>query len=167
MRKRCGNRLPSFTEEEKELIKGTSEFFGLYLGPFFCVVCKKSDPQFLDMTLLVNEWFFFQAKIQTCWFLKYNTVFYIPFYSELFFFYYVVVYCFVFYYLTFATLYDAVLYFGNVGISRWPQESLFHSICCSPKGRIRFKYFDLAPLGFWFDTWAFLILGHFILLEQS
>lgn len=101
----------------------------------------------------------------TCWFLKYNTVLYIPFYSKLFFFYYVVVYCFVFYYPTFATLYDAVLYFGNFGISRWPQESLFHSICCSPKGRIRFKSFDLAPLGFWFDTWAFVILGHFILLE--
>lgn len=29
MRKRCGDRLPSFTEEEKQLIKGTSEFFGL------------------------------------------------------------------------------------------------------------------------------------------
>jgi beta-galactosidase len=29
MRKRCGDRLPSFTEEEKKLIKGTSEFFGL------------------------------------------------------------------------------------------------------------------------------------------
>ena len=32
MRKRCGDRLPSFTAEEKELIKGTSEFFGLSLG---------------------------------------------------------------------------------------------------------------------------------------
>lgn len=32
MRKRCGDRLPSFSEEEKELIKGTSEFFGLTLG---------------------------------------------------------------------------------------------------------------------------------------
>ena len=31
MRKRCGDRLPSFSEEEKELIKGTSEFFGLTL----------------------------------------------------------------------------------------------------------------------------------------
>ncbi|CAE7477949.1 BGL1A [Symbiodinium natans] len=29
MRKRCGDRLPSFSEEEKQLIKGTSEFFGL------------------------------------------------------------------------------------------------------------------------------------------
>lgn len=29
MKKRCGDRLPSFTEEEKEMIKGTSEFFGL------------------------------------------------------------------------------------------------------------------------------------------
>ena len=32
MRKRCGERLPSFTAEEKELITGTSEFFGLHLG---------------------------------------------------------------------------------------------------------------------------------------
>eukprot|EP00438_Fugacium_kawagutii_P036806 Skav208759 [mRNA] locus=scaffold1871:315200:324784:- [translate_table: standard] len=32
MRKRCGDRLPSFTAEEKELIKGTSEFFGLKLA---------------------------------------------------------------------------------------------------------------------------------------
>ena len=29
MKKRCGDRLPSFTEEEKDLIKGTSDFFGL------------------------------------------------------------------------------------------------------------------------------------------
>jgi beta-galactosidase len=29
MKKRCGDRLPSFTDEEKALIKGTSEFFGL------------------------------------------------------------------------------------------------------------------------------------------
>lgn len=29
MRDKCGERLPSFTEEEKELIKGTSDFFGL------------------------------------------------------------------------------------------------------------------------------------------
>jgi len=29
MRSRCGDRLPSFTKEEKQLIKGTSEFFGL------------------------------------------------------------------------------------------------------------------------------------------
>jgi len=29
MRKRCGDRLPTFTEEEKQMIKGTSEFFGL------------------------------------------------------------------------------------------------------------------------------------------
>ena len=36
MRKRCGDRLPSFSDEEKELIKGTSEFFGLTLGD--CVV---------------------------------------------------------------------------------------------------------------------------------
>eukprot|EP00933_Yihiella_yeosuensis_P050302 TRINITY_DN48077_c0_g1_i1.p1 TRINITY_DN48077_c0_g1~~TRINITY_DN48077_c0_g1_i1.p1 ORF type:complete len:558 (-),score=146.61 TRINITY_DN48077_c0_g1_i1:328-2001(-) len=29
MRKKCGDRLPSFTEEEKSMVKGTSEFFGL------------------------------------------------------------------------------------------------------------------------------------------
>jgi len=29
MRKRCGDRLPSFTDAEKELIKDTSDFFGL------------------------------------------------------------------------------------------------------------------------------------------
>lgn len=29
MKKRCGDRLPSFTEEEKSLIKDTSDFFGL------------------------------------------------------------------------------------------------------------------------------------------
>mmetsp|Transcript_146700 Transcript_146700/g.470774 ORF Transcript_146700/g.470774 Transcript_146700/m.470774 type:complete len:518 (+) Transcript_146700:89-1642(+) len=29
MKKRCGDRLPAFTEEEKKMIKGTSEFFGL------------------------------------------------------------------------------------------------------------------------------------------
>jgi len=29
MKTRCGQRLPSFTEEEKELVKGTSDFFGL------------------------------------------------------------------------------------------------------------------------------------------
>jgi len=29
MRRRCGDRLPSFTEDEKALVKGTSEFFGL------------------------------------------------------------------------------------------------------------------------------------------
>lgn len=29
MRKRCSDRLPTFTEEEKQLIKGSSEFFGL------------------------------------------------------------------------------------------------------------------------------------------
>lgn len=29
MRKRCGDRLPTFTEEEKAIVKGSSEFFGL------------------------------------------------------------------------------------------------------------------------------------------
>jgi beta-galactosidase len=29
MKKKCGDRLPSFTEAEKEMIKGTSDFFGL------------------------------------------------------------------------------------------------------------------------------------------
>ena len=32
MRKQLGDRLPDFTEEEKALVKGSNDFYGMYVG---------------------------------------------------------------------------------------------------------------------------------------
>eukprot|EP00440_Ansanella_granifera_P057727 gb/GFBE01062583.1/.p1 GENE.gb/GFBE01062583.1/~~gb/GFBE01062583.1/.p1 ORF type:complete len:249 (+),score=59.56 gb/GFBE01062583.1/:1-747(+) len=49
MRKRCGDRLPTFSAEEKELIKGTSEFFGLNHYSTAYVAAPKGKAQTLSM----------------------------------------------------------------------------------------------------------------------
>lgn len=49
MRKRCGERLPSFTAEEKELIIGTSEFFGLNHYSTAYVAAPKGQAQTVSM----------------------------------------------------------------------------------------------------------------------
>ena len=74
-------------------------------------------------------------RIWLCWFMRefsskqkckdvhfWDIIFYIPFCSNLFFFYCLVVYCFVFHYLTFVTLCDAVLYYGSFGILFIPKR---------------------------------------------